>query len=167
MKDYVRDIWAMYHDTAQNWLRGGFASKATGHVIHDIFPFFPPEPVSTFSTEVIFSDRSPVSALTLYTKDTSVKYIKDTSKCTENPWTYYTDKHFHEVDFPWLEIILKDRTDNWVEIRKDLLEGAEEISRVKPCFDQTGLIEHTNNEVLLDFEEIVDSFLGTITDLVS
>jgi len=140
MKTYVKEIWKKYHDHAPKWLQNSLTPCMAGAFIHDLFPLFPLSEVEI--SKYLFDDRSPLMIIPKYVIDKSKEYMDNPEKCTPSPWVYYTEKYFPQVDYKWIDTIIKGRTKNYEQITKDIYDGAVELSNVKKCFDLSDILKY-------------------------
>lgn len=138
MKDYVSKIWEEYHKHAPKWLQDALSPCMVGAAVHDLFPFIPLQEIK--SAQYILNNQSPLMWIPDYVIQKSEEYMNNPDKCTVSPWVYNTEKYFPQVDFKWIDNILAGRTRDYERIRKDIYDGALELSRVKPCYDLTDLM---------------------------
>jgi hypothetical protein len=140
MKEYVRKIWEKYHEHAPKWLQDALSPCMVGAAVHDIFPFIPLQEIK--ETQYLLNNNSPLMWIPNYVIEKSEEYMKNPDQCTVSPWVYNTEKYFPNVDFVWIDTILNGRTRDYERIRKDIYEGALELSRVQPCYDLRDLISY-------------------------
>ncbi|MHB8154319.1 MAG: hypothetical protein ACYDG3_14930 [Bacillati bacterium] len=128
MKSELSEYWHTYFCHASAWT-DGINEDMYSSIIAAIVPgvHIPSEIISIGKPFFVKAGNHDMDGL--------AEYIDNPSKCTPNPYVYHSMKNIKELDLKWVDIVIRNRTDNYDKVSKELSKSADELSHPIACYD--------------------------------